>query len=710
MADEWDEFRRPSGASVPLPMIPFTTDWSEFEPPVTAKPRTPPPSPYAKEIQEYVDTREPYGAGDQTAQGILFGFGDEIAGGLGGIGSALQGDGFGKGYEIWSEGERAREQQYKEKYPWRSLGATVFGGALTGAGGARALGRYVPGVLSPAAPGLAVGERVARGAALGAGGGAASGGLTGFGEGEGGFVPRLEGAGVGGLLGGLIGMPFGAAGGALAGGGSRQAQREIVEAFDRSGVEPNIPNAYQNRGVGTISHIVGDSLFGSPLPEQAGRQIEQASRRTDEIADMASSVREPARAGETVQSGLERFATERVPVPAGQSAASLPSRATSWKTKSEALYDRVENMMGAASRRNKGKGFTSYLGQTRGALDEIEKRFKNPGLQSLFKNPAVARVAEGLRSAGDIGVTFGDLRHARTAVRAYLDDDEVLRSVPEAELQKLYQAMTGDMKEMAKNAGKAGSKKGGQQILHALEQADKFYAVGADRIRTVLDKVIKGKSGESVYESLARMAREGSGADWRRMASVRRSLGDAEWDEVVSTTVARLGRSGKTGEAWSPNYFLNSVRNMSPQSAQILFGGTRHQGLRPAIDDLMKVSEQLRRTQRLGNPSGSARMGLMGIGLTGVYYGTQDLATTLGAALISSGGHNVAARVLSSPAAVRWLTNAARLGAQGPRAAPLVSASIGGLSRAFADDPEIADVLANVARQMTGEEPAPQRQ
>lgn len=153
-----------------------------------------------------------------VAQGLTFGFADEIGGAAKGALSAVQGGGFSDAYEKGRDEIRAANKRAADEAPFAYYGGQVAGGVAVPFGAARAGAaavRAAPGFTAPVAAGarsLGFGQLAANAnAGLGARSiaglreGAAYGALAGFGEGEGGFSERALNSGQGALVGGAIG-------------------------------------------------------------------------------------------------------------------------------------------------------------------------------------------------------------------------------------------------------------------------------------------------------------------------------------------------------------------------------------------------------------------------------------------------------------------------------------------------------------------------
>lgn len=166
--------------------------------------------------------REPVGhvagiAGN-LAQGLTFGFADEIAGaGRAALGMNTQPDGsrtyldyskpVGERYAAERDQIRSRTKEYAKENPWKA-GIAQVGGAIAGAvGAAPAIARAATGVGVKAA--TTITGKAAQMGAAGAGGGA----IEGFGSGSGGFGERAGsagiGAGVGAVFAPIVGLGMG---------------------------------------------------------------------------------------------------------------------------------------------------------------------------------------------------------------------------------------------------------------------------------------------------------------------------------------------------------------------------------------------------------------------------------------------------------------------------------------------------------------------
>jgi len=171
------------------------------------------------------------GAVRQAARGATFGFGDEIAAGVGATAAAALGrpGTWSENYDAALAHNRERDKAFEAQHPYLSLGAQVAGAVANPVSRLSAAGSL------PA--------RVGMNSLINAGLGA----VAGFGEGEGGLQNRLGSAGTGAAGGALIGAVVPAVG-ALASAGARKvapllglnvaetdARRTLVEALRNAG-------------------------------------------------------------------------------------------------------------------------------------------------------------------------------------------------------------------------------------------------------------------------------------------------------------------------------------------------------------------------------------------------------------------------------------------------------------------------------------------
>jgi hypothetical protein len=281
----------------------------------------------------------------------------------------------------------------------------------------------------------------------------------------------------------------------------------------------------------------------------------------------------------------------------------------------------------------------------------------NPEVRSFVTDKNFKDLSDLVRRAGEAGLSFDDLRELRTQVRNLRPAEGTKVGVNKVAVDRVYRALTDDMQAMALEAG-------GPQALRAIQQADRYTRALETVRKPAIMKVIDKPSGEGVFSDVLRLAQEGSGGDWRKLAQIRRSVAPQDWNDVAATVIRTLGK--KTPGAvtsvddvdFSPSTFMTNYSKLSDRGKTVLFGGSENVELRKALDSLATATGELKRAQTLGNPSGTARVtSASAVGPALLFFPVETLST-LGAGYAT-------ARVMTSPRLVRWLTGVTRARASG---------------------------------------------
>lgn len=189
------------------------------------------------------------GAVRQAARGATFGFGDEIAAGVGATAAAALGrpGTWSENYDAALAHNRERDKAFEAQHPYLSLGAQVAGAVANPVSRLSAAGSL------PA--------RVGMNSLINAG----LGGVAGFGEGEGGFHNRMGSAATGAAGGALIGAVVPAVG-ALASAGARKAAPLLGLNVAETDAKRTLVEALRNAG-STVDDVKTrlDPVTGQPM-------------------------------------------------------------------------------------------------------------------------------------------------------------------------------------------------------------------------------------------------------------------------------------------------------------------------------------------------------------------------------------------------------------------------------------------------------------
>ena len=423
---------------------------------------------------------------------------------------------------------------------------------------------------------------------------------------------------------------------------------DTVQAFDRAGVTPSLA-ATQGKGAATITNTVAENfLAGAPTRARLRRNLDEVASSADRIASGYGSNRGPMIAGENVQSGVKRFATDR-------------NAATSFSAKSARLYDDAFAAIPNTAVVPREAATT---------LNDIMTRVSAPALADAMKAPKIEQIAKAL--ATDQGkVSFSDLRELRSWVRLLKKSAPELRQgIAEGDLKRLEGALTRDIYANATALG-------GPQAARKLQQTDRFYAAGSDRIQKALkafDGADGAKSGESTFARIQQAAGSTSSADAQKLLSLKRSLSPDEWGDVAATQIKNMGRVSKGSEAameadaFSINNFVTNYAAMSPRARKIMFGsigggGSKATSLADELDNLVSVAGRLKAVEKGANGSKTATSLQSVATVSGLLYPPTTAATAW-----SLGGFAATGEMMTNPVVVRAIAGLAKASRQGSRA------------------------------------------
>lgn len=367
--------------------------------------------------------------------------------------------------------------------------------------------------------------------------------------------------------------------------------QEVAAATQRlseTGAPVQVPKAVASdsmavqRAAGVARNV---PLAGDPLVASAERAITQLGTKADEVAKGYGG-------GQVVSSGDAASTSIR-------SYVTGESKATSNK-----FYNRVDDLIDPA--------VTTDLANTRNAAQSILDRRANAAITD--QSGAVKRIEDAVTRPG--GLNYEGIKDLRGFVRELQENPSILPAdISGKELEKIYTALTADLKQSVANAG-------GAKASVAFERANKHFALLSER-REALAKIV-GKDGnapaEKVFERLVAMASSGQRADIGKLAQARKAMGAEDWNEFVSGIVGRMGRdtanfSGPeklVGEGFSPQRFLTAYGKLSDAGKAMLFRSGGKGDLAQHIDDIARISTRFKELQKFANPSGTGQMTLGG--------------------------------------------------------------------------------------------------
>lgn len=358
----------------------------------------------------------------------------------------------------------------------------------------------------------------------------------------------------------------------------------------------------------------------------------------------------------------------------GQLRGGMETAATRFRARQEGLYDEAYNRIGAEV--PVPVPAVSALRQQ--VTDELAQA---PASRARTLAPIVGRLDALLADAGEGGVPFGALRAVRTDLGRELHAPVTAASAPASNqmpyLDRLYGALSDDMGAAARAAG--------PEAERALSLADRYTRFNATQNVPAIERILATKTDEAAYNAVF----PASGRpDAQVLNRVLRNLTPADRRALAATVLDRMGMPTPgvaAGETFSPATFLtnwNRLTQGNPEARRALFGSDRE--LASGLDRLARVAGSIRDASRGTNWSNTAAVATAGGAALSAMgdIGEGDaggLMRTIGVTLVAP---YVAARLLTSPAFVRWAARSAEDAAGGalPESAVTALARVGVLN------------------------------
>lgn len=241
------------------------------------------------------------------------------------------------------------------------------------------------------------------------------------------------------------------------------------------------------------------------------------------------------------------------------------------------------------------------------------------------------------------GMDYAGTKGLRSFLGEKTPQELVASGINPVEHKRLYGALSKDLGNVVLAAG-------GPEALAAWQKANALARLTSMQ-REALTKIV-GREGtaspEAVFSRLVSYAGSKSSADLQRLRLAKEAMGRDAWEQVGSAVINRLGMA--PDGTFSPDRFVTAFGNLSPRGRAELFAPDQH----AALMDLNTVSQYVRdRVSRLGNPSGTARGLIGGLGVS--HFLTEPVS-----AIASLVGTRLTAEALSRPAMVRAATTVTR--------------------------------------------------
>lgn len=534
------------------------------------------------------------------------GFGDEIAGAIGGD-------------EMNAAWDYSRQER-----PGYYMAGQVAGGLMlpTGAtGAARGAGtaalRAGEGMTAARlAASQAAGTRMAQEAG-------AYGAVHGAGSAEGDLGDRATGAIVEGGLGFAGGKALGAVGNKVvsnrmaraAGGVDEEVAgadnaAEYLAAAERQKITPFVGDVNTSAAAMTGKLAQLQSSVG-PVTKAARKTLNSAQAARDRIARGIGKPEKGEALGHRIAEGARKAVTRE--------------------------HDQAQSLYKAAERQSENvRVRPTQAFQT--ISDEIDKIADTGGggqAQSVFKRYQ-DRMTQGPMSVET-------LRNVRTQIREDLATEGLRGGTANASARKVMEAITADIDGTLRAQGLG-------ETADLFKRADESWAAYTELTDDVIAPLI-GKNGEFSGEQVVKKLQADLRGNNARAAHLLRAL-PAEEQRIVRASVIRSmghvpsGAQGADQDTFSLAKFLTHWDEIGDSAKEAYFGAEA----RSALNDLAKVADGAKQSQRWANHSNSAG----GVNLPAEVVGG---IFTLGGSVVVP---NISARLLTSQPVVRWLGAAAK--------------------------------------------------
>ena len=442
-----------------------------------------------------------------------------------------------------------------------------------------------------------------------------------------------------------------------------------IQDFDAAGVRAPLA-AVQGRGSAPMAMAISENPIGGNVRRNLQNSVDDVQRASQRLTQQVGTPEPRDTAGEIIQAGVRRFASQRVPRPAGNvDPRSVPVSELSVSTKADLLYDNVFARLRADEAAMVGQvdGPLLNLDRTRQVLASIQNRVSGEASNRAMRSQMIDEMAEAIDDDMANGtLRFQDLREWRTRIREAQRNEGLRQGMDNAALQRIEGALTGDIYDSAVNISPG--------VAHELRRADQWYRTANARIENALERFMPSPTnpGASAYRHAITLAQQGGGKNARALRQVRASLRPDEWRAFGATVADELGNPSFGNPtvlepgAFSIENFVTNYARLSPEGRQLLFGKVT-----PELDRLARVAGNIKNVRGFANMSRSSQSVqntgtlMLAGGATASAVGGNMIPL---AGLISTGlAMRITGEMLTNPAFVRWLTSTGAAGGQGMR-------------------------------------------
>ena len=310
------------------------------------------------------------------------------------------------------------------------------------------------------------------------------------------------------------------------------------------------------------------------------------------------------------------------------------------------------------------------------AMDELGRTSAgNNALAGLVDDPAFSKVRDAL-ATGELN--YDQMRGLASALGRRIDIYAPVADANQGQLKYLYSALQRDIESAIGTRNDPG-------VFATYQRAQQDYAKASDTLSRYLTPTIgnKATANEQIVRNVDNTMKEVTG-NLDRLKAIFGNLNASEKSDYAASLIEKMGTATVNGQpAFSPAKFLKELDLMSVEARRIALTDNLPPDLASAWDDLTQVIlPGIGRGVAEKNTSRSA-VGLIGAGQLGGALLTATTNPPLAALALL--GPAVAAKALTSPAAVRTIARLSQVGSTAAQIANQVATMLG-LQQAGAAD------------------------
>lgn len=605
------------------------------------------------------DIAPQYGSRKSFGQGVIEGLGDYVAGGAQAIehGLAAVGLNSGRSAEYFDALAKVRDQRLRDEGGTGSTIGRIFGNVA------------VPIPFGKAKAATLAG-RLAEGAKVGAVGAAAM--PT---TGEGNYFAQKAGQATEGAI---FGAPVNAALGKVVDAGVRARAPSLADVRYSAGERQGIPMGYaqitENAPTRMYANIGSKLPGGGALRKRSQQTIEGFDKRVEDVTSSTGRLMEKSDLGQHIENTF------------GSNKGGYIDRFTN---KADDLFEDVTKTVPMTTQ-------VDLSGTRKAMLNTFESFPSNPALGAALSNSRLKGFADALTDAAGNPkpLFFNEAQQLRSEVGKMLGAPQLTNDIPRRDLAMVYSALTDDMRKSLVDQPDA---------LKAFDKASRFYRAGMNRIHSVIEPLLNPNSNEGIVNKLNSMLK----SDANGMRTLRRSAAPEEWDTVAANIFHGLGQetpgaAGATGAGFNIPKFLTDFNKLreNRKAFDYAFGGTRYAHLRDTYGDLAEISDSIKHSMKMSNPSYSGYTGGAIALFSALLYNPMFTAKAVGSNFLAS-------HIMASPRIARWLVKGGRIikrGQQGNAKAAelLMKAHIAKLPGIAASDSSLSQGIGNMYEALGG--------